>query len=83
MPSHYHCYPFDKGWEIPKSIDIVQDYEEVLRRIASGQFQELVEKVKDLTKEVERLKGIKKVLITEEALIEVWDDEYDDWWDSA
>jgi hypothetical protein len=69
------------GWKEP--IDIEKDYQQVLKQIASGEFQQLRKEVEMLKKEIELLKNIKTILITEEAFIEVWDNEYDDWWDDV
>ena len=67
------------GWEEP--VDLQQEYERTLRKIAFGEFQNLKNKVESLEKKIRELSALKKVLITEEALLEVWDNEEDDWWD--
>ncbi|TET91926.1 MAG: hypothetical protein E3J35_00225 [Methanomassiliicoccales archaeon] len=85
--SIHECIPKTARWGLLESffaeaIDITKGYEEILKEIAGGEFQKLQEEVKGLRKEIELLKGIKKVLTTEDALLEVWDNEYDEWWDS-
>ncbi len=66
-------------WIEPR--DIEKDYEKILQRIAGGEFQELKKEVERLNKDVKLLKGLKRILVTEEAFIEVWDNEYDELWD--
>ncbi|MCJ2563274.1 MAG: hypothetical protein LN417_04205 [Candidatus Thermoplasmatota archaeon] len=63
--------------------DIAEDYEDILKRIAGGEFQKLKAEVARLKKEMTRLKALRKVFVTEDALIKEWDNEYDERWDSC
>lgn len=55
-----------------------EDLRDIINRIAGGEFQRLRAEVFKLSQEV---KDLKRVLVTEEAILESWDDEYDSWWE--
>lgn len=83
-PPHSHKYFCEEEkWVLNKPGDIVTDYEEILKKIAEGEFQKLKEEVAILKKKIELFTDFKKILITEEALIEEWDNEYDERWDEC
>lgn len=78
------CHLFEprvSWWKSP--IDIKKDYDQILRRIAGSEFQKLCDEVDNLKKKVKSLEKFQRVLVTEESLIEVWDNKYDEWWNDV
>ena len=66
------------GWEEPRNP--IEDYETILKRMASGEFQQLQREVNELKKEVGFLKGLKRILLDDESFADVWENDIDDWW---
>lgn len=68
---------------VSTSKPIEYDYQVILREIAGGEFQKLQKEVERLKEELAELKTTKKVLVSEETIIEDWDNEYDKRWDTV